>query len=74
MKYIVRVRERRKLIECHNPISGHHWHDFGPITGYEVHDPFGVHSVLYRNPDRANKEAAEMQAFYDKYFNDKDIK
>lgn len=63
---IVRVLEIRKRTYEHNPISGHSWPVEGPITGYEVRTPLGVVSK-HRSLAKAEKAAAEWQAFYDKY-------
>ena len=30
------IRETFKRIDCHNPISGHHWTEYGESTGFEV--------------------------------------
>lgn len=62
----VRVTALRRRIDNRNPISGHEWATYGPVTGYEVRGPFGVISK-HRSERRAEAAAAEWREFYEKH-------
>lgn len=66
MKAEVRVTEVRRRINNRNPISGHVWATYGPVTGYEVRGPFGVISK-HRSEAQAEAAAAEWREFYEKH-------
>jgi len=62
----VRVREVFKLIEHHNPISGHRWHNHGETTGYQVVGPYGVISH-HRTHEAAHKAADAWIEYYERH-------
>lgn len=62
----VRVSQRTKTIECHNPISGHRWAEYEPVPIWDVDGPFG-HICQCRSEATAEEKAAEWRAFYNKY-------
>jgi hypothetical protein len=62
----VRVCSIQKTVWKSNPLSGHSWPEYGPITGWEVRRPFGQWSK-HRTEAAAEKEADELRAFYEKY-------
>ena len=62
----VRVRAIQKRIDKRNPISGHEWTEYGPVTGYEVVGPLGVWSK-HKSEKAAIKEAQELAECYRKY-------
>lgn len=62
----VRVSPIQKVNWMRNPISGHEWPEHGPVTGYEVRGPLGVWSK-HRTEPAAQKEAAELAAYYEKH-------
>uniref|UniRef100_A0A6M3M5V1 Uncharacterized protein n=1 Tax=viral metagenome TaxID=1070528 RepID=A0A6M3M5V1_9ZZZZ len=66
MKAGVRVTTIQRRIDHRNPISGHEWHTYGPVTGYEVRGPLGVISK-HRSEARAEAAAAEWREFYDEH-------
>ena len=66
MEYEIRIRERYKLINKKNPVSGHEWFEHGPTTGYEVAGPTGVLAIC-RTLENAEKQKEEWTAFYDKF-------
>lgn len=62
----VRVSEIRKCTWVKNPISGHEWREWGPVTGWEVNGPIGLVSK-HRSEEAANKAAESYQEFLLKY-------
>jgi len=65
----LRIREVFKLIEHHNPLSGHHWHTHGPTTSYEVVGPLGAIS-RHRTEANAKRAMAEWKEHYERYDHD----
>ena len=57
------IRERFKLVNKRNPISGHRWTEHGPTTGYRVVGPTGVLS-LHRTDANARKALAEWVQYF----------
>lgn len=62
----VRVRAIQKKLDKKNPVSGHEWTEYGPITGYEVVGPLGVWSK-HKSEKAAIKAAKDLEAYYQKY-------
>lgn len=62
----VRVSEIRKTKWVKNPISGHEWPEYGPVTGYEVRGPLGVWST-HKTKKAAEKEAEELREYYERH-------
>ena len=62
----VRVRAIQKRIDKKNPISGHEWTEYGPVTGYQVVGPLGVWST-HRSEEAAITEAVALAEHYKRY-------
>lgn len=66
MKVEVRVSPIRKTTWVKNPLSGHEWPEYGPITGWEVRGPLGTWST-HKSEAAAEKEAKALREYYKKY-------
>lgn len=62
----IRVSEVRKIKWVKNPVSGHEWPEYGPVTAYEVRGPLGVWSK-HKTKAAAEKEAAALREYYAKH-------
>lgn len=58
----VRVSEVRKCTWVKNPISGHEWREWGPVTGWEVYGPLGLIST-HKSEEAANKAANDWREY-----------
>lgn len=63
-RFVCYIREEFRVIEEHNPISGHRWHIHGPTTFWCVVGRTGVCS-RHRTLEGAEKALIEWQEYYD---------
>ena len=66
MNVEIRVTAIRKTKWCKNPLSGHEWPEYGPVTGWEVSGPFG-HISKHRSEACANETAEEWREYFRRY-------
>lgn len=66
MNVEIRVSEIRKRTWHRNPLSGHEWPEYGPVTGWEVSGPHG-HISKHRSEACANETAEEWREYYKRY-------
>ena len=62
----VRICAIQKRIDKKNPISGHEWTEYGPVTGYNVVGPLGCWST-HKTESAAIKAAGGLAEHYKKY-------
>lgn len=66
MNVEIRVNDIRKTTWCKNPLSGHEWPEYGPITGWEVRGPHGRIST-HKSEKKAETVAEEWREYYKKH-------
>lgn len=68
MRYLkeVTVSSIQKTTWVKNPLSGHEWPEYGPITAWEVRGPIG-HISKHRTKAKAESAAKEWREFYEKH-------